>query len=521
MSIKLNNFVNINIEYENTSSYSSTRDTAVLILFGANTYINENFDLVFSSKEDIKNEYEKEDSKTTSQFYSQYQTYFDSFFDNTGRYLRIIGVQKNELATVDELKSIINGLEDRFVVIASNSSFTVMKEIAGFYKKITGTSQKLILGYCPNKSYLLKENQWKSIGIDKFIIKYGNENYKELIPAKAITATSTAIPCVASEEVTEDTEINPEKVYATRTTSSAGAGKLNDGTYAYTLVTEGNPHDLGAYEITTIGANANTAREGIDYYTREESSEGAGYLNDGTYGYTIVSDITENETDISSYFILTTIGQNYNEEDNYKGIEMSIAGYLTNIDINRYDSVQDYAFTQEDFNEKTILPYITVNDNELAKSLLSVNVNFIGELINKSRNLGGNDSNGNSVINMFMLICLHQTLAEKLTSLLITKIKYNQTGLSQISAVLNKELQKYVDNGYLTTNKTWVNDDLYYKGTLVIKKNTPLSLGYRYVILPFSSLDPEEVKNKELPDIYILIADSYGIRKIDVFGRTY
>ena len=120
-----------------------------------------------------------------------------------------------------------------------------------------------------------------------------------------------------------------------------------------------------------------------------------------------------------------------------------------------------------------------------------------------------------------MLICLHQTLTERLTELLTTKIKYNQSGLAQISAVLNKELQKYVDNGYLSTNKTWYEEDLYYKGILIIKKNTPLLLGYRYVILPFSTLTDDEKRENALPDIYILIADSYGIRKINIFGKTY
>ena len=122
---------------------------------------------------------------------------------------------------------------------------------------------------------------------------------------------------------------------------------------------------------------------------------------------------------------------------------------------------------------------------------------------------------------MFMLICLHQTLTERLTELLVTKIKYNQSGLAQISAVLNKELQKYVDNGYLTTNKTWSEEDLYYRGVLIIKKNTPLLLGYKYVILPFSTLSDTERQENALPEIYILIADSYGIRKINISGKAY
>lgn len=47
---------------------------------------------------------------------------------------------------------------------------------------------------------------------------------------------------------------------------------------------------------------------GRDYYTRELSSEGAGYLNDGVYRYTLVSEIPE-EHDAGVYFPLLYLGQ--------------------------------------------------------------------------------------------------------------------------------------------------------------------------------------------------------------------
>ena len=58
-------------------------------------------------------------------------------------------------------------------------------------------------------------------------------------------------------------------------------------------------------------------------------------------------------------------------------------------------------------------------------------------------------------------------------------------------------------------------------GTIaLIEKNTPLTLGYRVVVLPYSSLSEDDKQNHKCPPIYIFLAESYGIRSITINGEV-
>lgn len=78
------------------------------------------------------------------------------------------------------------------------------------------------------------------------------------LDADASIANVAAVP--AKGAASTDTEVDPEKTYYTRASSSAGAGLLNDGTYAYTKVASptGNPSTSNYYELSVLGSNAIT-----------------------------------------------------------------------------------------------------------------------------------------------------------------------------------------------------------------------------------------------------------------------
>lgn len=211
-----------------------------------------------------------------------------------------------------------------------------------------------------------------------------------------------------------------------------------------------------------------------------------------------------------------------------KGVEMTMAAYLCKANVDYYNSIQDYCFTTEEVvytytnSEKMTDTYGEYyEDDALYKALEKQNVNIDCILENGIRNLGGNDIKGNSLINTYVLILLNQTLTERLVGLLVNKIKYNQTGLTQIGATIAKELERYVRNGFLTTDKSWTEETLVYNGYTIINKNTPLSKGYKYVILPFATLSDADLKAHKLPMIYVLVADQYQIRKINVIGEVF
>lgn len=216
--------------------------------------------------------------------------------------------------------------------------------------------------------------------------------------------------------------------------------------------------------------------------------------------------------------------ENYVIKFGDKGISATVLAYYSKIDIYKPNVSNDYTFTLEKFtslgNDLKEKYYTEINSNVV--NVINNNLN-IDAMLDQSniRNIGGNDIAGQELTNQYMLILLHQTLSQRLLQVLINKIKYNDIGVATILGAINQELNRYVNNGYLYQDKIWRDSDLYYKNTLIINENTPLTTGYKVVILPFSTLEPDDIKAHKLPDIYILIGDSYFIRQINITGEVF
>lgn len=212
----------------------------------------------------------------------------------------------------------------------------------------------------------------------------------------------------------------------------------------------------------------------------------------------------------------TTEGIIYKYTNNYEDV-MTIAAYLTNIDIYGINTVQDYCFTKE--TAKT-----TIDDDTLYANLSEHNINVDAMLAGSVRNLGGNAKNGLDLVNEFMLIVLHQTLTDRILTALTSKLK-NEEGLATIKTVMSEELNRYITNGYLRTSAIWTdpNYNVQYNGKdyTVVEQDTALPLGYRIKILPFADLSAEDKLLRATPPIYLAVADSYGIRKVTVNGEVF
>lgn len=196
------------------------------------------------------------------------------------------------------------------------------------------------------------------------------------------------------------------------------------------------------------------------------------------------------------------------------GSEMTIAAYLSQINIDETDSVKDYAFTQENITPEDI-------GDELFGNLQTNNYNIDVNLTGTIRNCGGNCKDGADLVNNFLRIILQQTCTNKLIELLAQKIK-STTGISKMYAVLSQELERYKNCGYLTTDKIWTDRDLkeIIEGVeyTIIRKGDALNNGYLIKILPMSALTPEERMAHKAPPIRIVIADQYSIRMITIKG---
>ena len=195
--------------------------------------------------------------------------------------------------------------------------------------------------------------------------------------------------------------------------------------------------------------------------------------------------------------------------------EMTMPAYLSNINVYKNNTVADYMFTPEAVTEEVI----TDTNYE---SIITNNMNVDVYLAGNVRNLGGNLKNGADLTNSFVRIILHQTVTDRLLTLLVTKIK-SVDGIAKIYATIANELENYRNCGYLTTDKIWTDKTLVvtYNNVeyTIIEQGTPLINGYIIQVLPMSALTDADKAARKAPPVYVIIADQYGIRAITVNGE--
>lgn len=265
--------------------------------------------------------------------------------------------------------------------------------------------------------------------------------------------------------------------------------------------------------------NASPAAESVFRAIAQVYNEEKKTANEPILQKIFVSELTESEYSN----INTAINvENYVVKRGSQGIGASVLAYYTAIDVYGYNSTQDYMFTTESYeNNETASKYYVFDDDALVKKAIAYDMNIDTKLIDRVKNIGGNDTAGYDLTNQFMLLVIQQTLASVVIQVLENKIRYNASGLNLILNAIVYELNRYVNNGYLSTTKVWTDPALYYEGYKVIDTNTVLSSGYKVMILPFESLTSAELAAHQLPKIYILLADSYSIRKIVINGEVF
>lgn len=277
----------------------------------------------------------------------------------------------------------------------------------------------------------------------------------------------------------------------------------------YTDLTSGMISSL-ANEFILIGLCAAEANVELAYAklktiatARETDADVYGVNEKIIFGRTAVADDTSSIMNFASKY--STV----------YGAEMTMAAYLSGINVYGVSTVNDYMYTAEDINEEvltdTIYEQLTLNN-------MNVDTFFAGNV----RNLGGNLKNGADMTNSYVRIILHQTMTERLLELLVTKIK-NLDGVGKIYATLSKELENYRSCGYLSTDKIWTDKTLTVlingKQYTVIDEGTPLTNGYAIQVLPMSALTETDKAARKAPPIYVIVADQYGIRAITVNGE--
>ena len=208
---------------------------------------------------------------------------------------------------------------------------------------------------------------------------------------------------------------------------------------------------------------------------------------------------------------------------------MMILTYLSQIDVYSVDTMNDYMYTVNAGIVGSRSYSVTDISNANYLTLMNNNYNVDINLANQIRACGGNlllatdDDVAETIVNQFTKIVLYQTTTMRLLNLMSQKIA-NMTGIAKIYSTLSEELDRYRKNGYLTTDKLYsepdwtvsVNGQQY----TICEKGTALTNGYQITVLPMSALTPEQRAAHSAPSIYIVIADQYAIRKIEIVGQV-
>lgn len=191
----------------------------------------------------------------------------------------------------------------------------------------------------------------------------------------------------------------------------------------------------------------------------------------------------------------------------------TIAAYYTKILLDDPRTIRDYMFTPE-----VVKTASQMNYDEGVKECIAANLNCDTYLAGAVRNIGGNDSTGEDITNLFMRIVLQQVLSTALLNLLASKIKLNQNGIISVKNACSAVLQRFVNNGYIDPEKLWTEPDLYIDNNLVVAQDTPLTGGY---LIYVGKITKQNIADRQIPNVYILYGDSVGVRKIVVSGEVF
>ena len=224
--------------------------------------------------------------------------------------------------------------------------------------------------------------------------------------------------------------------------------------------------------------------------------------------------------------------ENYALKYGKPGIEMTIAAYLSKINAYSPNSVLDYCYTieslnafQEEGDDGEMTNSCVTDDDSLVKYIIAHNYNVEGELVNQIRNIGGNTTGGRNIVNQYMKILCCQFVTDAVLQVLVTKPRYSQTSINKIMAAIISVMNVFRSNGYLSSDKIWTDQDLIYNynGTdyTIISKNYALTDGYLIQILPLTALTAADKAANKLPPIYLIVADAYAIRQVEITGEIY
>lgn len=207
---------------------------------------------------------------------------------------------------------------------------------------------------------------------------------------------------------------------------------------------------------------------------------------------------------------------------------LTIAAYLSKINLTNASSLRDYCYTDES-------SVIDLSDDLYGKTMIAVNMsssdydsykdnlNFIDLIGDNLVNFGGNTSSKTSIIAEFGAICVENAIIYSVLQTMLQKQYLTNTGLNNVVTRIHTVLQDYINNGFLETNTTYTGSTRYYnygdRTYTVVSTGEELVNGYKILSIPMSRLTLDDRANKKFTPIYVYMQTLGGARTVEITGE--
>ena len=327
-------------------------------------------------------------------------------------------------------------------------------------------------------------------------------------------------------------QLGGKKLYPLVVSASAGATAqgVYDALLAYKKQVSNTANDFICVCIgncTTLSSNASNLQSFMTLVNNAVAPNKMLILNSTNNASTVTDATKEIRNLIYKFYSAVTVTTGVMDDDSTAtcGAELTIAAYLSQINITQANSMRDYCFTDEASvlncltYDKTLVPTnVSATDYDTYKSYL----NFIDTIGNQNVNFGGNTVFGTTITSEWGAIASENGVVYGVLRVMLQKQYLTDSGLTNVLSEVNNVLSDYVTNGFLETNTTYTGLTRYKnygdRSYILVENGQELPNGYCVVAIPMSRLTIQDRQARKFTPIFIYMQTMGGAREVEITG---
>ena len=326
-------------------------------------------------------------------------------------------------------------------------------------------------------------------------------------------------------------QLGGKKLYPLIVSSSAGATAqgIYDALLAYKKQVSNTANDFICVCIgncTTLSSNASNLQSFMTLVNNAVAPNKMLILNSTNDASTVTEATKEIRNLIYKFYsAVTVVGVKEEDTPSTCGAELTIAAYLSQINITQANSMRDYCFT----DEASVLNCLTYDRTLVPTNVSATNydnykeyLNFIDTIGNQNVNFGGNTVYGTTITSEWGAIASENGVVYGVLRVMLQKQYLTDGGLTNVLSEVNNVLSDYVTNGFLETNTTYTGLTRYKnygdRSYVLVENGQELPNGYCVVAIPMSRLTIQDRQARKFTPIFIYMQTMGGAREVEITG---